>query len=133
MRLDDFLILDFNCMARIKAFAAVVADSGQPAKALGSKVAKQQIREEWFLHQALRAAVSGIIQISPHGKPAHRATVHSCGPYSCKSFQLPMEVSASPMAWDFAIPIISRQLDLTSHLAMPKSCKESYHDPSMSY
>ena len=35
-------------------------------------VGQQQIRVKWFLHQALRAAVSGIIQISPHGKPAQQ-------------------------------------------------------------
>lgn len=44
-RLDDSLILDFNCMARIKALVPVVADSGQPArqeKALGSRSATNQ-------------------------------------------------------------------------------------------
>ena len=43
-----------------------------------------------------------------------------------------MDVSTSAMAWDLGIPIRSRRLNLTSSLALCKSCKEFYRDLSMS-
>ena len=66
-------------MARLKAVAAGIADSGRPAsqeKALGSRCGYLLLssKSEWngscIKRFTLRAAVSGIIQISPHGKAA---------------------------------------------------------------
>ena len=113
-RLDNSIILDFHCRASERLWRR---SSPTRFKLQSKKRLLGSSKSEWN-GSCIKRIVPQFQGSSKSPRTVNQQTWSS--PCSCKSFELPHGC--------LSVAIRSRQLDLASHLAMRKSCKESCED-----